>query len=299
MGAISLRFPLETLDKRLLVPAGTVISPAFVKRFLRGAPAPTSRRSLLFGHRRIKADLRDFCREKPYDTLFFSSAWTRKVFDIIADCRMGPALFGILDHFEEKDFYTYRHSLIVYALAVQIARMVDGLDAARRIGAVGPTHDFGKVGVPPAILVKSTPLSAAERACLENHAAAGYLLLAYYQGRAGDTAGSIARDHHERRDGSGYPAGKKRLGREVGIVAVADIYDALISPRPYRRHCYDNRTALEELTAMGDAGRIRLDLVQALVALNRRSPASFRTCGISREKRGRPPVGNCHGILAP
>jgi hypothetical protein len=56
--------------------------------------------------------------------------------------------------------------------------------------------------------------------------------------------------------------------------------------------------ALEELTAMGDGGRIRLDLIQALVALNRRSPADYRTVGISREKRGRPPADNCHGVLA-
>jgi HD-GYP domain-containing protein (c-di-GMP phosphodiesterase class II) len=211
---------------------------------------------------------------------------------------MRPALFEFLEYFEKNDFYTYRHSLLVYALSVQIARMVEGPAGARLMSAIGPTHDFGKTGVPHPILVKSTPLTAAERARLEHHAVAGYLLLGYYQGREGDIASAIARDHHERRDGSGYPAGRKRISREVEIVAAADIYDALISPRPYRRHSYDNRTALEELTAMGDGGRIRLDLIQALVALNRRSPADYRTVGISREKRGRPPADNCHGVLA-
>jgi HD-GYP domain-containing protein (c-di-GMP phosphodiesterase class II) len=298
MNPIRLQFPLETLDKRILVPAGTVIDRPFLKRFLRGAPAPAKHRALLLGHRRIKADLREFCREKPFDSIFFSSAWTREVFGILAGCRMQPAFFEFLDHFEKTDFYTYRHSLLVYALSVQIARMVEGSSGAARMSALGPTHDFGKIGVPHGILAKSTPLTKAERAHLEHHAVAGYLLLAYYHGSGGDTASGIARDHHERRDGSGYPSSRKRLGREVEIVAAADIYDALISPRPYRRHSYDNRTALEELTAMGDGGRIRLDLIRALVALNRRSPADYRTCGISREKRGRPPAENCHGVLA-
>jgi HD-GYP domain-containing protein (c-di-GMP phosphodiesterase class II) len=298
MNAVRLKFAIETLDRRPLIPAGTAISRNFLGRFLRSAPAPATRRYLLFGHRRLKADLQEFCRAKPYDALFFSSAWTRDVFEIVAECRMRPVFFEFLDYFEKSDFYTYRHSLLVYALSVQIARLVEGLDAARRMSAMGPTHDFGKIGVPHAILVKSTPLTADERARLEHHAIAGFLLLGYYQGPDGDMASCVARDHHERRDGSGYPSSKKRLGREVEIVATADVYDALISPRPYRRHSYDNRTALEELTAMSDAGRIRLDLVQALVALNRRSPAEYLTCGISREKRGRAPADNCHGILA-
>jgi HD-GYP domain-containing protein (c-di-GMP phosphodiesterase class II) len=299
MNAVRLQFPLETLDGRPLIPAGTAITRAFLARFLAGAPAPTTRRNRLLGHRRLKADLLEFCREKPYDAVFFSSAWTRDVFEIIGDCRMRPVFFEFLDYFEKADSYTYRHSLVVYALSVQIARLVEGRSTARRMSAMGPTHDFGKIGVPQAVRIKATPLTAVERARLEHHAIAGYLLLSYYQGRDGDMSSRVARDHHERLDGSGYPSARKRLRREVEIVAAADVYDALISPRPYRRHSYDNRTALEELTAMSDAGRIRLDPVQALVALNRRTPADYRTCGISREKRGRAPAENCHGVLAP
>ncbi len=298
MQSICLQFPLVALDGRTLIPSGTFIRASFLREFLKNRLRPSSRRCLLFGHRRIKSDLRDFCREKPYDAVFFSSSWTREVFGILADCRMQPEFFEYLDHFEKSDFYTYRHSLIVYALSVQIARLVEGAAGARLMSTVGPTHDFGKICVPRSTLVKSTPLTATERAHMEYHAIAGYLLLAYGQGHDGGVAPCVARDHHERRDGSGYPSRRKRFGREVEIVAIADVYDALISPRPYRRHSFDNRTALEELTAMGQAGKIGIGFVRALIALNRRTPAEHLTCGLSMEKRGRPPAGNCHGILA-
>jgi len=297
MNSVRLQFPLKTLDRRVLVPSGTSINRNFLKKFLKDLPKPSERLSPLFGHRRIEADLRDFCREKPFDALFCSSSWSREIFKIIAGCRVNPVFFEFLDYFEKSDFYTYRHSLIVYALSVQLARLVEGLDEARRISAMGPTHDFGKVCVPHATLVKSTPLTATERARVEHHAIAGYLLLIYYRGQDGETAQRVARDHHERLDGSGYPARKKRLGGEIEIVATADVYDALISPRPYRRQSYENRTALEELTAMSDSGKIHRRFVQGLVALNRRLPGDYRACKVSQEKRGRPPAGNCYGMI--
>jgi HD-GYP domain-containing protein (c-di-GMP phosphodiesterase class II) len=297
MNTVRLQYPLETPDKRFLIPSGTSINRSFLKNFLKDRPATAARRTRLLGHRRIEADMRDFCREKPFDALFYSSPWTREVFKIIADCHMSTVFFNFLDYFEKSDSYTYRHSLVVYALSVQLARLVEDPDKAPRIGAMGPTHDFGKICVPHSMLVKSTPLTGAERACVEHHAMAGYLLLAYYRRGDGEIAPCVARDHHERRDGSGYPSQKKRFGSEAEIAATADVYDALISPRPYRRQSYDNRTALEELTTMAESGKIRPRFVRGLVALNRRSPGGYRTCKISREKRGRPPAETCYGMI--
>jgi len=109
----------------------------------------------------------------------------------------------------------------------------------------------------------------------------------------------VARDHHERRYGSGYPLGARLEDRLVEIVAVSDIYDALISPRPYRPVSYDNRSALEELTEIADRGVIGWDVLTLLVALNRRDKPHIAECHVSMEKRGRPPAGNVYGITAP
>jgi HD-GYP domain-containing protein (c-di-GMP phosphodiesterase class II) len=164
--------------------------------------------------------------------------------------------------------------------------------------ATGPTHDFGKVCVPLEILKKTTPLTRTERSIIEHHTTAGYVLLCYYLGGSHHPAARVARDHHERRDGSGYPRGVSLLDLLVEIISVADIYDALISPRPYRVSSYDNRTALEEITALAKQNKINWDVARALVAHNRKEKPHFSQCDVSYEKRGRPPQGNVHGIIA-
>jgi HD-GYP domain-containing protein (c-di-GMP phosphodiesterase class II) len=77
---------------------------------------------------------------------------------------------------------------------------------------------------------------------------------------------------------------------------VSDVYDALISPRPYRPVSYDNRTALEEIIHQSDAGMISKTVARVLVALNRRSQPHFSQCIVSAERRGEPPKNNLYGI---
>ena len=106
----------------------------------------------------------------------------------------------------------------------------------------------------------------------------------------------VARDHHERKDGSGYPFCEQLSDDLVEIVAVSDVYDALISSRVYRPISYDNRSALEEITKMAEQGRIGWPVVRALVAHNRRDKPNPDNISVSLEKRGTPPVGNVYGI---
>jgi HD-GYP domain-containing protein (c-di-GMP phosphodiesterase class II) len=146
-------------------------------------------------------------------------------------------------------------------------------------------------------LKKTTPLTRREKKIVEHHAAAGYVLLSYYLKDSNDLSAIVARDHHERKDGTGQPRGIRLDDLMVEIVAVSDVYDALISPRPYRPVSYDNRTALEEITGMAERGEIGWDVVKALVAHNRKSKPDFRESSVSGEKRGTPPPGNVHGIV--
>ena len=96
-----------------------------------------------------------------------------------------------------------------------------------------------------------------------------------------------------------YPLGILLNDPMVEIVAVCDVYDALISPRPYRQASYDNRTALEEITVMAEEGVISWEVVQVLVAHNRKSKPHYTDCIVSKEKRGKPPYGNVYGIIVP
>jgi HD-GYP domain-containing protein (c-di-GMP phosphodiesterase class II) len=126
---------------------------------------------------------------------------------------------------------------------------------------------------------------------------AGFVLLAYFLGDSRKFPCVVARDHHERKDGSGYPRGIRLADRLVEIVVACDVYDALLSPRPYRKRSYDNRTAIEEITKMAEEGKIGWDIVQFLVSRNRKERPPREECEVSEEKRGKPPEGNLYGIV--
>jgi hypothetical protein len=81
------------------------------------------------------------------------------------------------------------------------------------------------------------------------------------------------------------------------MVAVCDIYDALINPRPYRKGNFDNRTALEAITGVAEKGSVSWNSVRRLVAANRRDRPQPDACVLSLEKRGTPPAENNYGIF--
>lgn len=97
-------------------------------------------------------------------------------------------------------------------------------------------HDVGKVGIPDGVLFKKGPLDAEERRVVETHASIGHTILAGAESELLRLADTVAWTHHERFDGTGYP--RSLAGGEIPLVgriaAVADVFDALTSDRPYR-----------------------------------------------------------------
>jgi putative two-component system response regulator len=143
-----------------------------------------------------------------------------------------------------RDSETGHHSVRMSHLCAAIARSlalpattVDLILVASRL------HDIGKVAIPDEILHKPGPLTAAERRRMETHANIGATLLSGSGDELLDVAASIAGGHHERWDGTGYPHGLRAeaIAIEARIAAVADVFDALTSDRPYR-----SRFSLEE-----------------------------------------------------
>lgn len=106
-----------------------------------------------------------------------------------------------------------------------------------------PMHDIGKVGIPDNILLKPGRLDVAEFEIMKRHAIMGYEILHGSQSAMLQAAARIALGHHEKYDGSGYPSGLK--GDDIHIFAricaVADVFDALTSERPYKKAWEDER----------------------------------------------------------
>jgi HD-GYP domain-containing protein (c-di-GMP phosphodiesterase class II) len=148
---------------------------------------------------------------------------------------LGPRVRALMVRLEEKDRSTEEHTRRVAELAVAIG---DELGLApgrlRELALGGLLHDMGKLAVPGAILRKPGTLTDEEFDVIRRHPGDGDDLLA-------DLGFSshirrMVRGHHERLNGSGYPDGLRagELDLETRILAVADVYDALVSPRVYR-----------------------------------------------------------------
>ena len=168
---------------------------------------------------------------------------------------------------DARDPYTAGHSGRVADWADRIAERL-GMDAAARNdmrrGAL--FHDIGRIVVPDAILRKPGVLTAEERQVIEEHPTVGYDLLEPMKTMR--RALPIVHGHHERLDGSGYPRGLSApdITLPVRIVAVADVFDALVSDRAYRR-AFSLSSALEVLSEGVLKGWWDRDVVEALDGL--------------------------------
>ncbi len=298
MPDLTLRFPVSTPEGRDLLPGNTVLSDDVIREVAGSSPGKLHGDIPFLEYGTIRRDLLAYMRQDVYRHIFGESDERDRLLTLMEPIRLPSPVFDILGDFRRNDIYTYRHILIVSALTCLFAQGLakDVREAFLKTSA-GPLHDLGKISVPMEILRKTEPLRRTERAYLEHHTAAGYVLLAYYLGDAEKFPCVVARDHHERKDGSGYPRGIRLGDPMVEIVVVCDVYDALLSPRPYRASSFDNRTALEEIIAMAEAGRIGWDVVRFLVSRNREKKPPMEECTLSVERRGKPPEGNLYGIV--
>jgi putative two-component system response regulator len=111
-----------------------------------------------------------------------------------------------------------------------------------------PMHDIGKIGIPDNVLLKPGKLNAEEWEIMKGHCTIGARILSGHDSPLMEVGGEIALNHHERWDGTGYPNGISGLEIPISarIVAIADVFDALTSSRPYKEAWPIDR-ALDEI----------------------------------------------------
>lgn len=164
--------------------------------------------------------------------------------------RERETIFRLAKAAEYRDPETGAHILRMAHYSKLIARAL-GLseDDQQLLLEAAPMHDIGKVGIADKILLKPGRLSPEEFDVMKQHAMFGYGLLSGSSSRLLQAAAEIAKGHHEKFDGSGYPDGLS--GHDIPIfsriVAVADVFDALTSERPYKK-AWELDAAVEFLT---------------------------------------------------
>lgn len=152
--------------------------------------------------------------------------------------RERETIFCLAKAAEYRDPETGAHILRMAHYSKHIARYM-GLSEEKLelLLEAAPMHDVGKVGTPDMILLKPGKLTEAEFSIMKQHAVIGYEILNTSNSHILKEAANIALNHHEKFDGTGYPSKKK--GDDIPlfarIVAVADVFDALTSERPYKK----------------------------------------------------------------
>jgi putative two-component system response regulator len=196
---------------------------------------------------------------------------------------------------ECRDVDTGNHLARVARYTGLLARELDlGEAVSTDLQLASPLHDIGKLGVPDAVLLKRGPLTPSERMLMESHCVIGHRILTApstvpHRLDEGDdaphtnplllTAADIALAHHERWDGGGYPRGlaREEIPLSARVVAVADVYDALTSVRPYKNaysheqavamirrvdeRQFDPTTVAAFMAIEGELNRIRAQLI--------------------------------------
>ncbi len=154
-----------------------------------------------------------------------------------ADGAREDALLRLAALAEYRDDNTWEHTQRVAQVAARIARRLGLPDAEVELVRLGaPLHDLGKVAIPDAILLKPERLTAEEFEVVKTHAVVGASILEGATAPQLVVAERIARAHHERWDGGGYPDGLAgdAIPLPGRLVAVADVFDVLVHERPYK-----------------------------------------------------------------
>ncbi|MCM1465123.1 MAG: HD-GYP domain-containing protein [Bacteroidales bacterium] len=163
-----------------------------------------------------------------------------------------------------SDEYTFKHSVDVATMAMIIAKKHGLKDAEiRELGISGLLHDVGKSKIPNEVLNKPGKLTDDEFALMKQHSLFGFeILKKRNQFSDGIVKGVL--QHHEKMNGKGYPLGvsAEKIHKYARIISVADVYDALVTERPYKK-AFSKRDAVEMIMAM--TGDLDIDVMQSFL----------------------------------
>jgi len=261
---------LFDISNRLIVKKGSVADYKLVRR-LTNHGNKLKKTLIPFGDTELFRDFKSVFNEEKYFTIFTPYSTNELIIKVAKNTKLTAELFEELKNIKRHLPYTFRHILLVTTLIIKIAMDLEdkGYDP-EYASLVGLVHDLGKSRVPKQVLGKDTPLTNFEYVLVRSHPLLGYLLLCYYLGNSFGEIPHAARDHHEKVDGTGYPRAIRKIEKYTRLIGPVDIFDALISERPYRASLFTIRQALDYLIDESNADKIDKSAVYHLISYVRK-----------------------------
>jgi len=293
---MDLSFDLIAIDGKLLFRAGQKITPKKISAIGRQAPAV---RLIPLSDSRALTDLEHSFKHPRYRTIFSPREINAEILQTMRHVALPETVVREFRKMKRVMPYTFRHILRTSILSTklsldeQIRKDFDSVLMAES----SLMHDLGKSRIPVRILNKVSPLTAEEYAIMKSHPLTGFVLLHYYFGPGHRIVEDPSFEHHERLDGTGYPRRVRKMNKYSQVIAVADVFDAILSSRPYRREPFTMRAALDHLLDESRAGRLNPVFVLLLISYARKSKPALRVLRIAEKKRDAPPRRNMYGKI--
>lgn len=181
----------------------------------------------------------------------FAETSNRITQDLVRAIDENDALAVDISTLKTSDEYTFKHSVDVATISMIIARKQGFSEKdIYDIGISGLLHDMGKSKIPLEILNKPDRLNDAEFEVMKQHSVLGYKILKEKKEFSDEVALAVLQ-HHEKMNGTGYPFGhtKEKIIPYAKILSISDVYDALVTERPYKKAC-SQRNAVEIIMSM-------------------------------------------------
>lgn len=285
-----LREDLYACHGALILRQGEIITPRALEEIGQKNPAHPAGEVPLKEKRELLRDFLGVMEEENYHVIFDRVELKESVLDLIGRIPLTPDMIQELELFKLKDYYTYRHILITTAMTV---RMVNDFyhqkETTLLAASTALTHDFGKSRIPLDILQSERKLDYDEFLYIHEHPWIGFLLLTYYTRNCESQHSLVSFNHHEKIDGSGYPRGIKVEDTITQLVTINDMFDALISHRPYRMEPFNVRGAIDYLCDEAEQGRVNMAGVKLLISYNRHITGPLDSITYSHDHLGYSP----------
>jgi HD-GYP domain-containing protein (c-di-GMP phosphodiesterase class II) len=292
-----LKFDLYDINNKILISKNQEITESLISSLIKQGEK-LSKNFVLLKDTPLLDNLTHIFDDTRYTPIFNSSSIQKQIINTLSKLKLEEPIVNELVSMKSMRPYTYQHVQIIAAMAITIISMMENTHYDPMLAAhLAITHDIGKTRINDEILNKETPLTNEEYEIIKSHPTIGYLLLNYYCGWEGKKYASAVYEHHEKLDGSGYPRGIKKIDPYAQLMTPIDIFDALISDRPYRRTPFTIRLAVDLLLDGVKNGQLNRDVVHTLInCLRKHKIEDTIRMKLAKERRDKLPIGSVYGM---